>query len=133
MSGAGPIPPRVPLPREVEVLDLVNRKVAAGRSLEEVLDFLFSATRDVCPCDRLGVAFLEEDGQRVVARRAVADYEPLLLSAGWVEDLAATSLEPVLRSEEPRILDDLPSYLEARPASRSSAATSGRSTTPRAR
>ncbi len=112
-------PARTPAPREAEVLDLVNRKVAAGRSLEEILGFLFRATRDVCPCDRLGLAFLEEDGQRVVARRAVADYEPLLLSAGWSEDLAATSLGPVLASDEPRVLADLPAYLERRPASRS--------------
>jgi signal transduction histidine kinase len=119
MSGTRPAPGRTPPPREAEVLDLVNRKVAAGRSLEEVLDFLFRATRDVCPCDRLGVAFLEEDAQRVVARRAVADYEPVLLGPGWAEDLAATSLGPVLESDEPRVLDDLPAYLERRPASRS--------------
>jgi signal transduction histidine kinase len=110
---------RTSTPRETEVLDLVNRKVAARRSLEEVLDFLFRASRDVCPCDRLGVAFLEEGGRRVVARKAVADYGPLLLPAGWAEDLAATSLGPVLASEAPRVLDDLPAYLERRPASRS--------------
>jgi hypothetical protein len=119
VSGARPAPPFVPAPREAEVLDLVNRKVAAGRSLEEVTDLLFRATRDVSPCDRLGVAFLEEGGRRVVARRAVADYEPVLLGAGWAEDLSATSLGPVLESETPRILDDLPAYLEARPESRS--------------
>lgn len=119
MSRSGAPPPPVLAPREAEVLDLVNRKVAAGRSLEEVLDFLFRATRDVCPCDRLGVAFLEEEGQRVVARKAVADYEPLLLGPGWGEELSATSLGAVLASEAPRVLDDLPAYLAARPGSRS--------------
>lgn len=118
MSSGAPAPPFVPSPREAEALDLVNRKVAAGRNLEEVLDFLFRATRDVCPCDRLGVAFLEEDGRRVVARRAVADYGPLLLAAGWAEDLAATTLGPVLESEAPRVLDDLPAHLATRPSSR---------------
>lgn len=119
MSRAGAVPSAPLAPREIEVLDLVNRKVAAGRSLEEVLEFLFRATRDVCPCDRLGVAFLEEEGRRVVARKAVADYGPLLLAAGWAEDLAATSLGPLLASRAPRVLDDLPAYLAARPASRS--------------
>jgi len=116
---SAPAPPPGRSPREAEVLELVNRKVAAGRSLEEVLDFLFRATRDVCPCDRLGVAFLEEDAQRVVARRAVADYEPLLLGPGWAEELAATSLGEILESDAPRVLHDLPAYLEGRPASRS--------------
>jgi hypothetical protein len=54
-----------------------------------------------------------------VARRAVADYEPVLLGAGWSEDLAATSLGPLLASEVPRVLDDLPAYLAERPQSRS--------------
>ncbi len=119
MSLAGPVPASDLAPREAEVLDLVNRKVAAGRSLEEVLEFLFRASRDVCPCDRIGVAFLEEEGRRVVARKAVADYEPLLLAAGWAEDLAATSLGPMLASRAPRVLDELPAYLAARPESRS--------------
>lgn len=119
MSRAGAVPPLPLAPREAKVLDLVNRKVAAGRSLDEVLDFLFRATRDVCPCDRLGVAFLEEEGQRVVAWKAVADYEPLLLGAGWSEELSATSLGAVLASDAPRVLDDLPAYLSARPSSRS--------------
>ncbi|HMM36850.1 MAG TPA: HAMP domain-containing sensor histidine kinase, partial [Thermoanaerobaculia bacterium] len=119
MSRAGAVAPLPLAPREAEVLDLVNRKVAAGRSLDEVLDFLFRATRDVCPCDRLGVAFLEEEGQRVVARKPVADYEPLLLGAGWGEELAATSLGLVLESAAPRVLDALLSHLAARPASRS--------------
>lgn len=118
MNGAGGLTPFAPAPREAAVLDVVNRKVAAGRSLDEVLGFLFRATRDVCPCDRVGVAFLEEEGRRVVARRAVADYQPVLLGAGWAEDLAATSLRPVLGSEAPRVIDDLPAYLAARPASR---------------
>lgn len=119
MSAAGPASAFAPAPREAEVLELVNRKVAAGRSLDEVLAFLFRATRDVCPCDRIGVAFLEEEGRRVVARRAVADYEPVLLDAGWAEDLAATSLGPVLDSDAPRVIDDLSAYLASRPASRS--------------
>jgi hypothetical protein len=97
--------PRGGLRREAEVLDL--------------------ATRDVCPCDRLGVAFLEESGRRVVARRAVADYEPVLLGAGWAEDLSATSLGPVLASESPRILDDLPGRSSRPSTSCSRSSTSG--------
>ena len=119
MSGDAPAAPHGPTPREAEVLDVVNRKVAAGRSLPEVMEFLFRATRDVCPCDRIGVAFLEEDGQRVVARWAGATYEPLHLAGGYAEDLAVTSLGAVLATEAPRILADLPAYLERRPESRS--------------
>lgn len=107
--------------REQDVLALVNRKVAAGESLDAVLTFLFDATREVCPCDRIGLAFVEDDGQRVVSRWARASYEPLLLGAGYAEALAGSSLAEVIASGRPRIINDLERYLAAHPTSTSTA------------
>jgi len=104
---------------ERNFLDRVNTKVAAGQSLDEVMDFLFEASRSVCPCDRIGLAFVEEDGARVVSRWAKARYEPMLLAQGYAEDLSGSSLERVLQSGEPRIINDLEAYLAAHPTSRS--------------
>ena len=107
--------------REQDVLALVNRKVAAGESLDAVLTVLFDATREVCPCDRIGLAFVEDDGQRVVSRWARASYEPLLLGAGYAEALAGSSLAEVIASGRPRIINDLERYLAAHPTSTSTA------------
>jgi signal transduction histidine kinase len=105
--------------RELAVLDAVNRRLAGAPSLEEAIDFLFESTRSILPCDRIGIAFVDESGLRVSARYAVADYEPLQLGAGYSEDLQGSSLRDVLDRGVPRIITDLQSYLAAHPGSRS--------------
>jgi len=105
-------------PGEQAVLAAVNQKVAAGRSLAEVMDYLFEVTRSIFPCDRLGLALVEEDG-RLVSHWVRAEYEKLLLGLGYAEDLRGSTLEAVLAHGRPRIIADLPAYLERKPASRS--------------
>jgi signal transduction histidine kinase len=106
-------------PAQREALDRVNDRINAARDLEETMAFLFEATRSVSPCDRIGLAFLEEDDRRVVAHHAVASYEPLLLTKGYAEDLQRSSLERVIHEGRPRVINDLEQYLEEHPQSRS--------------
>jgi signal transduction histidine kinase len=106
-------------PRERAVLETINQKIGARESVESIVDFLAAATRDVSPCDRLGVTFLEEEGRRLRAHYAKALYEPVLLTKGYGEDLAGSSLAAVLERGVPRIINDLEAYLARRPESRS--------------
>jgi len=100
-------------------LDEVNRRVAAEESLESIIDFLFKTTRGICPCDRIGLAFVEEGGARVVSEYAAASYEPLLLKQGYAEDVAGSTLRKVIEMGVPRVINDLEAYLERKPDSRS--------------
>lgn len=102
---------------EQAVLASVNQKVAAGRSLDEIMDFLFDSTRSLFFCDRLGLALIEEDG-RLATHWVRADY-PTLLRKGYAEDLAGSTLEAVLERGQARIIRDLPRYLAGKPNSRS--------------
>lgn len=102
---------------ETVALEHVNKKVAEGNSLEEILQFLFDHVQPIIPCDRIGLAFLEEDGSRVVAHVAVANYGPLRLPRGYAADLQGSSLERVLRYGKPRIIGDLALYARAHPHS----------------
>ena len=110
-------------PEEQRILNAINQKVAASQTLEEVMNFLFEATREICPCDRIGVALLEDDGRRVVAHWARATYEPVLLDKGFAQDLRGSSLEAVLRNGargsggSVRIISDLELYLKQHPES----------------
>jgi signal transduction histidine kinase len=106
-------------PEEQQVLDRINQKIAAQESLEQLVDFLFDAVQPILVADRIGVSFLEEDGARLVAHYTKASYEPLLLTKGYAEDLNGSSLETVLRSGRPRIIDDLERYLANHPSSAS--------------
>lgn len=100
-------------------LETINQKIAAGQSLDEMLSFLFASSRSVCPCDRIGLSFVEEDGLRVRAYRAVADYEPLLLDKGYAENLQGSSLAQVINQGRVRIIRDLETYLREHPNSSS--------------
>ncbi|MEW6356470.1 MAG: GAF domain-containing sensor histidine kinase [Planctomycetota bacterium] len=104
-------------PEERAILDKVNQKVAAAESLEQVVDFVFETTRPLCPCDRIGLAFVEEDGRRVTAHYAVADYEPILLRKPYSEDLNGSSLKEVIERGALRIINNLETYLKEHPKS----------------
>ncbi|HOW71263.1 MAG TPA: HAMP domain-containing sensor histidine kinase [Phycisphaerae bacterium] len=111
--------PGVLSPAETQILELINRKVAAAESLDELLAFLFDRLREISPCDRVSLAFVEENGRRLVSHRTRATYEPLLLGNGYAADLAGSSLETILHRGTPRIISDLERYLEQRPKSAS--------------
>ena len=106
-------------PKERAVLDRINDRVAAGNSLDEILNFLFDETESIMPCDRIGLSFLEEDGKRVAAHWARAKYEPLYLDKGYAADMEGSSLKEVLDSGRPRIIDDLGKYAESHTGSES--------------
>lgn len=105
---------------ENRALAEVNQKVAAGSTLAQVMDLVFDATRGICPCDRIGIAFLEDDG-RLVSHWARASYEPVLLGAGYAEGLAGSSLGRVIADGRPRVIPDLEAYLAEHPGSASTA------------
>lgn len=106
-------------PLEQALLDSVNQRIATGQNLGEVLDFLFDSTRDLCPCDRMGIAFLDETGQRLSVYLTRARYAPLHLDKGYAEDLAGSSLKTVIQEGRLRIISDLQTYLSRHPQSRS--------------
>ncbi len=109
-------------PAEAEVLEAVNARVAARASTEEVLAFVFERTAPIIPGDRLSVAFIEDDGQRLVSYHTVARYAPLVLDRGFAADLRRSSLARVLATGAVRIIGDLSAYLARHPDSRSSRA-----------
>jgi len=104
---------------ERTILRTVNQKIAARPSLRAIVDYLFENTQALIPCDRIGLAFVDERGERVTSYYNRANYEPLYIDKDYSEALRQTSLSEVLRTGQPRIIGNLELYLEARPRSRS--------------
>jgi len=103
-----------------ETLNRINHKVGTtGESIEDILNFVFEETRDMFNCDRIGLAFLTDNNERVTAYMAVSDYEPMRLQKGYSEDLRGSSLEYILKSGRTRIIEDLEEYGRKFPESRS--------------
>jgi GAF domain-containing protein len=105
--------------REIGELDAIARRVNAGLLLDDVLDDFYREAREIFPYDRIGFSLLEEDGQLVRARWARSELGPLLLGQGYAAPLEGSSLETILTTGRPRILNDLAAYLEAKPSSAS--------------
>ncbi len=106
---------------ERQALALINRRVAAGESLAAIVDFVFAETRSLMPCDRIGVAFLQEEGRRLVLYHVAASYAPLYLESGYASDVRGSSLARIFGSGMPRIINDLEAYLNENPSSESTA------------
>ena len=103
-----------------QILDGINERVGEGASLDDVMNFLFDATHAIYPCDRIGLAFVEDE-ERVVAHWLRALYEPILLDKGYAEDLEESSLAAVLKTGRLRIINDLEEYGRRKPSSRAMA------------
>jgi len=101
----------------LEQLAEVTRKLNASLVLEEVLNQLFESFRDILPYDRIGCSLLSRDGQSVRtvwARSSQPFGDP---PTGSEVPLAKTTLGRVLATGQPRIIDDLPTYLKSNPRS----------------
>ncbi len=104
-------------PEERLILDAVNREVASASSLGAIMNFLFDSMRRVGACDRLSLAFIEEEGQRVVLHWARADYEKLCITKDYAADLQGSSLAAVFENGQPRVINDLEWHLKDHPDS----------------
>jgi len=102
-----------------DALEKINQRVAAADSIEALIDFLFETGRGVCPCDRVALAFVTDEGRRVVAHYARATYEPLRLNKGYGEQLAGGTLEEIINSGQIRVIGDVQAYLDGKPQSNS--------------
>lgn len=97
----------------------INHSLVVGKSSEEIMDFLFDALRVLIPYDRLSIALLEEGGKTVRSEWVRANREPVFLSKGYAAALQGSSLEEILKTGRPRIIDDLKDYLVQHPKSES--------------
>ena len=101
------------------LLRTVNQKIAARPSLRDIVDYLFERTQSLIPCDRIGLAFVDDSAERVTSYFNRASYSGMLIDKDYSEALHGSSLEEILRTGQPRIIDDLEAYLESHPRSRS--------------
>lgn len=88
--------------------------------LDDILAQIYTFFQDVIPYDRIGCALIDDDGKTVTAYWARFTYqEQPRIDKGYSAPLAGSSLDTIIRTGEPRILNDLEAYLAEHPDSES--------------
>jgi class 3 adenylate cyclase len=99
---------------------LLTEQINAGLVIDDVLEQVFVSFRDVIPFDRIGVALLDDTGERVKSRWARSLASTIQLPVGYSAPLIGSSLQKIILTGEPRVLNDLEAYLATHPDSKSS-------------
>ena len=102
------------LARLMQITERINR----GLALEEILDFLYEEMRSAIPYDRVGLALIDPQRRTVISRWSRSD-GTVLLRQGYAARLRGSSLQQIVDTGQPRIINDLEAYLEEKPDSQS--------------
>lgn len=105
--------------REINTLSRVTAKINAGIILEEVLNCTYESFRPIIPYNRIGFALLEEDGKVLRAHWARSDAKDVRIYKGYTAPMKGSSLQKIITTGRPRIINDLKLYLKEHPASES--------------
>jgi diguanylate cyclase (GGDEF)-like protein len=102
---------------QLQKLFEVVHTVERGILVEDVLEMIFNSFAAIIPYDRMGCAFLSDGGARLTAFWARSNLGPAQITKGYSQPMEGSSIQEVFRTGEPRILNDLESYLDAEPQS----------------
>jgi len=106
---------------EQRLLNHVTEQANAGVLVDDILDELYTSFRGLIPYQRIGLALLENDGRVLRARWGRYDAQCIYLKNGFSAHMQGSSLQTILETGQPRIINDLEAYLQAHPNSKSTA------------
>lgn len=101
--------------------DLLNitADLNRGATLDQVLNNFYLGFKKHIPFDRIGVSVIAEEEKMVRSIWARSEYEHLYLGLGYQSPLAGSTLQQIIDTGKPRILNDLNDYLRQHPDSHS--------------
>lgn len=103
--------------RQAQELDSIITRVNAGVRLEDILDSIFQNFRGLIPYQRIGLALIEPGSGIVKSVWSKSNNPTAWLMPGYQAPLQGSSLQTVLDTCQPRILNDLEAYLAEKPNS----------------
>lgn len=99
----------------------VNKRLTSGEGYEKLLDFVFDSLDLVIPFDRIGIAIVEgENNEAQLRLKWVRSKIPVAhLNIRYVSPVKGSSLQKILETKQPRIINDLIEYSALHPESKS--------------
>ena len=103
--------------QEMRTLTDIRAHINSGMMLDDVLNSVFESFRPIIPYDRIGCALIEEDGKIVRAHWARSDAHDMEITKGYSSSLEGSSLQTIMQTGQPRIINNLETYLINHPQS----------------
>ena len=110
------------LPTEVlfsKIISEINSRLGSGVLFEHILDFTFEALDLIIPFDRIGIALLNENKTDISLFWMRSKIPSLFLTKNYTSKVSNTSLEKIIKNNQPRIINDLTAYQLSHPQSES--------------
>ncbi len=104
---------------EIKTLTKITTHINSGMLLDDVLNSVFDSFRPIIPYDRIGCALIEEKGKIVRAYWARSDVGDMEITKGFSSPLEGSSLQNIIETGQPRIINNLETYLIDHPNSES--------------
>lgn len=95
----------------------ISEKITAGLFLDDVLDRVYTSFQSIIPYSRMGCALLNSEKNKATAYWERSDAPKVKLRTGHTAAMAGSSLQQVIETGQPRILNDLEAYLAEHPDS----------------
>ncbi len=105
--------------QELRTLNQITVKINSGILLDQILEGVYRDFRNLIPYNRIGFSLLDEGGKILRARWAKTDRRKVRLGVGYSAEMPGSSLQTILETRQPRILNDLVDYLSRKPTSQS--------------
>jgi len=102
---------------EIKTVTEITTRINSGMLLDEVLNYVFESFRPIIPYDRIGCALIEENGRIVRSYWARSDAQPMVITKGYESSLEGSSLQTIMQTGRPRIINNLEAYLRDHPRS----------------
>ena len=103
---------------EFNKIQEISTEISKGSVLDDVLNRIYDTFHKIIPYDRIGCALISDDHEKVIAHWTKTNYpEKTRIKKGYTASLAGSSLEKILTTQQPRILNDLHLYLANNPKS----------------
>ncbi len=104
--------------RYQHVIEQLLEQLNMGRAFDDLFGTIYDRLRGIIPFNRLAVALLE-DNASVLRLTSCRSDGRMQLKIGYAAYLEGSTLAALLRTGQPRLLNDLEDYLRGRPASAS--------------
>ena len=102
---------------EADLLQTIMHEVSSGLLVDDVLDRIYNRFRSIIPYNRMALALLSEDQATLTQCWLRSDAKEILLQRGYSATIKDSSLQQILVTGQPRILNDLEAHLVGHPDS----------------